>query len=87
MSKNILITGGAGFIGANLALKLLKNGYRITILDNISKQVNGDNFNLTSYFKTVLEFTHFIKGDVRNREDWVKALANMLHKDFKWQFY
>ena len=76
MSKNILITGGAGFIGTNLALKLLKNGYSITILDNISKQVHGSNFNLTSSFKTVIEFTYFIKGDVRNREDWVKALEN-----------
>ena len=33
--KNILITGGAGFIGSNLALKLIEKGYNITVLDNL----------------------------------------------------
>jgi nucleoside-diphosphate-sugar epimerase len=34
MYKNILITGGAGFIGSNLALKLLNMGYEVTVLDS-----------------------------------------------------
>ena len=34
--KNILITGGAGFIGSNLAKELVSRGYTITILDNLS---------------------------------------------------
>ena len=36
MAKKILITGGAGFIGSTLSLELLKKGYEITILDNLS---------------------------------------------------
>ena len=32
---NILISGGAGFIGSHLALKLLKKGHQITVLDNL----------------------------------------------------
>ena len=36
--KNILITGGAGFIGSNLALELIKKNYRVTILDNLSNK-------------------------------------------------
>ena len=39
--KNILITGGAGFIGSNLAIKLLSKGYNITVLDNLSEQIHG----------------------------------------------
>lgn len=41
--QNILITGGAGFIGANLALKLVESGYNVTVLDNLSPQIHGQN--------------------------------------------
>ena len=41
--KHILITGGAGFIGSNLALKLIKKEYEVTILDNLSPQIHGNN--------------------------------------------
>lgn len=37
--RNILITGGAGFIGSNVALRLLQKGYHVTVLDNLSKQI------------------------------------------------
>ncbi|WP_396234906.1 NAD-dependent epimerase/dehydratase family protein, partial [Acinetobacter baumannii] len=43
MFKNVLITGGAGFIGSNLALKLVSKGYNVTVLDNLSPQIHGDN--------------------------------------------
>ena len=39
--ENILITGGAGFIGTRLTEKLYKKGYNITVLDNLSEQVHG----------------------------------------------
>jgi len=35
-SKRILITGGAGFIGANLVRLLLERGYEVTVLDNLA---------------------------------------------------
>lgn len=34
---NILITGGAGFIGSHLAKRLLKNGHSVTIIDNLER--------------------------------------------------
>ena len=72
-SKNILITGGAGFIGSNLALKLVEKGHVVTVLDNLSEQIHGKNSELLN---TIIDQVHFIKGDVRNAEDWMKALKN-----------
>lgn len=73
---NILISGGAGFIGVNLAHKLKQKGYRITLFDNLSPQIHGlDPINST-FFKTLKSQFNFIIGDVRNREDWLEAIEN-----------
>ncbi|MCC6583232.1 MAG: SDR family NAD(P)-dependent oxidoreductase [Chitinophagales bacterium] len=75
--KNILITGGAGFIGSNLSLQLLKKGYRITVLDCLHPQIHGENPEHTSpLFQSIKDKVHFIKGDVTNKSDWEKALEN-----------
>lgn len=75
--KNILITGGAGFIGSNLALALIAKGYKITILDNLSIQIHGENPEYTSpLYKSIKEKVTFIKGTVTSREDWEKAIEN-----------
>jgi dTDP-L-rhamnose 4-epimerase len=77
MIKNILITGGAGFIGSNLAVKLTKRGYNITVVDDLSPQIHGDNPEMTSpLFQSVKNNVIFIKGSVTNREVWEKAIAN-----------
>lgn len=73
MNKNVLITGGAGFIGSNLALKLVEKGYKVTVLDNLSEQIHGSDSDL---LKSIEGKVTFIKGDVRNRADWKKALLN-----------
>lgn len=60
--NHVLITGGAGYIGSTLAEHLLDNGYKVTVLDNLSyKQLS-----LLHLFKRK-NFT-FVKGDVRNKE-------------------
>ena len=76
MSKKILISGGAGFIGSNIAIKLLQMGFEITILDSLSPQIHGkDPYNESFTFKTILSSNaHFIKGSVTNRDDWKTAL-------------
>lgn len=73
--KNILVTGGAGFIGSNVALKLLAKGYNVTVLDNLSKQIHGENPEETSpLYLSIKDKVRFIKGSVASREDWMKAL-------------
>lgn len=75
--KNILITGGAGFIGSNLALKLIDKGYSITVLDNLSPQIHGENPEQTSpLYNSIKDKVTFINGTVTSREDWEKALKN-----------
>ena len=74
----VLITGGAGFIGSNIALKLLKYGYRVTVLDTLSEQIHGANPERTSpLYQIIKDKVDFIKGDVNNREDLEKALVDV----------
>ncbi len=77
MMKNILITGGAGFIGSNLALKLVKKGYNVTVLDNLSPQIHGENPTETSpLYLSIKDVVTFINGSVTNESDWKRAIAN-----------
>lgn len=68
--KNVLISGGAGFIGSRLASTLVSRGYRVTVLDNLSAQIHGE----AGSGGRDTEHYSFIKGDVRSREDWLRAL-------------
>jgi dTDP-L-rhamnose 4-epimerase len=75
--KKILITGGAGFIGSNLALKLINKGYTVTVLDNLSKQIHGETPEITSpLFQSIKGKVNFIRGTVTSKEDLIKAIAD-----------
>ncbi|MBB4807782.1 dTDP-L-rhamnose 4-epimerase [Chryseobacterium defluvii] len=72
--KNILITGGAGFIGSKLSLQLKEMGYEVTVLDNLSSQIHGKDPETDSpLYRSIAGQVSFIKGDVVNSEDWEKA--------------
>jgi dTDP-L-rhamnose 4-epimerase len=73
MGKNILITGGAGFIGSNLSLDLLKKGHNVCVLDNLSEQIHGQEYLPSNQITGDIDF---IRGDVRNKTYWEKALDN-----------
>ncbi|MDR1847701.1 MAG: NAD-dependent epimerase/dehydratase family protein [Bacteroidales bacterium] len=77
--KNILITGGAGFIGSNLALRLLNKGYKVRILDVLLPQIHGDNPEETSPLYNSIRNTdaEFTAGSVTDRDTFRKALADM----------
>jgi dTDP-L-rhamnose 4-epimerase len=63
MSKHVLVTGGAGFIGSHLADALLSRGHRVRVLDNLSPQVHGDGAQRPEYLHPEVEL---IAGDVRD---------------------
>ena len=72
--KKILITGGAGFIGSNIALKLVERGYCVTVLDTLSPQIHGIDPKKTSpLYQSILSKVNFLQGSVTNRADWEKA--------------
>ncbi len=62
----VLITGGAGFVGANLAYYLSERGHRVTVVDNLVRR--GSEMNLPRLKEQGIQFIH---GDVRNAEDFV----------------
>ena len=62
----LLIVGGAGFVGSNLAILLKEkhSGYEIICMDNLKRR--GSELNLTRLASAKVEFLH---GDIRNKED------------------
>lgn len=69
-AHKVLITGGAGFIGSNLARVLAARGHTVTVLDNFSPQIHGDNPDLSG----LQSVAKVLRGDVRSREDMLAAL-------------
>lgn len=70
--RKILVTGGAGFIGSHLVDKLLKEGYKVRILDNLDPQVHQNK--IPEYLNKKAEF---IKGDITNTKDIQKAVLGV----------
>ena len=71
MTQQILITGGAGFIGSHVADELLDAGYRVRVLDVLSPQVHGPDAVRPTYLNPEVEL---IIGDVRDRQLVDRAL-------------
>jgi dTDP-L-rhamnose 4-epimerase len=74
MTKNILITGGAGFIGSHLTDELLKNNYNVRILDNLSDQVHGPASGRPDYLHSEAEF---FQADIRDAKAVAEALKGI----------
>lgn len=72
--KNILVTGGAGFIGSHLVEALVALGYRVKVLDLLVPQVHGRDVQVPKYLPDNVEF---MKGDVGDVEAWRWALEDI----------
>ncbi|XOU94776.1 MAG: SDR family oxidoreductase [Candidatus Kerfeldbacteria bacterium] len=57
--KKIIVTGGAGFIGSNLTIELIKRGYQVKVIDNLSG-------GLLKNLDPVKDEIEFVKGDIRS---------------------
>ena len=71
---NILVTGGAGFIGSNLCEHLLNNGHSVVCLDNFS---TGHIKNLLPLIESFPNSFKLIVGDIRNIKDCQKAMEGV----------
>ena len=59
--KNILVTGGAGFIGSHIVEYLVEHGHSVTVIDNL---FSGSVNNLSEVIKKI----EFIEGDIRDKD-------------------
>jgi dTDP-L-rhamnose 4-epimerase len=72
--QQVLITGGAGFIGSHLADELLAHGYRVRVLDKLAAQVHGEGTRRPDYIDERVEL---MVGDVADRETLARALRGV----------
>ncbi|MGL9729289.1 SDR family oxidoreductase [Enterococcus sp. DIV0756] len=70
--STFLVTGGAGFIGSNLCEAILKMGYKVKCLDNLS---NGHIENIASFFEN--QKFEFINGDITDFDVCNAACKNV----------
>jgi UDP-glucose 4-epimerase len=57
MAKNILVTGGAGYIGSHVVKQLAKTPHKVTVLDNLS-----------TGFESAVVYGDFVKGDTGDQD-------------------
>jgi len=69
-NRNILVTGGAGYIGSHTTILLIQAGYTIIIFDNFS---NSSKESIKRVEKIVGKSITTVEGDIRNREDLQKV--------------
>ncbi|HEY4689892.1 MAG TPA: NAD-dependent epimerase/dehydratase family protein [Anaerolineae bacterium] len=72
--SNVLVTGGAGFIGSHLVDALIAHGHRVRVLDNLVEQVHGPNAVRSAHVHPDAEF---IRGDVRDANAIRSALRGV----------
>jgi UDP-glucose 4-epimerase len=71
LSENVLVTGGAGFLGSYLCGTLADQNQDVTILDNLSSGIRGNIREIKSMGRVRLIF-----GDCKNRKDVRRAISN-----------
>lgn len=81
--KNILVTGGSGFIGAEIVNQLYSlGGYSITVLDSMTEQIHGKDWHNSYLYKTIDGKCRFIHGsvtDIDTVRDAIRDCEYILH--------
>ncbi|HLR16556.1 MAG TPA: UDP-glucose 4-epimerase GalE [Alcanivoracaceae bacterium] len=73
MSKRILVTGGAGYIGSHTCLQLLEAGQQLVVLDNLS---NASLESLRRVEALTGQSIPFVEGDIRSAEDLERVFTS-----------
>ncbi|HEX2035471.1 MAG TPA: SDR family NAD(P)-dependent oxidoreductase [Chloroflexota bacterium] len=73
-SGNVLLTGGAGFIGSFICEELLRHGYKVRVFDSLEAQVHGTLHQTGQPPAYLAREAEFVAGDIRDREALVRAL-------------
>jgi len=79
VSRRLLITGGAGFIGARVALRLAGEGWDVRVLDALLPQVHGPAPYDLPIIRTLRQAVELMVGDVRDGRTCVRALDGRTH--------
>jgi dTDP-L-rhamnose 4-epimerase len=74
---NVLITGGAGFIGSWLSEALIRAGHKVTVVDNLSPQIHGQLPIGDQDWQQTISKTNFVRGDVRDQKLMDKLLSEV----------
>ena len=69
---SILVTGGSGYIGSHTVLLLVKNGYKVTVIDNLS---NSSQISLNRIESLLNSKIDFINCDLRSYKDLEKVFS------------
>ena len=72
MSKRVVVTGGAGFIGSSLVARLLKEGHRVAVLDNFWRGRMENLAHLNDAPNLVV-----VEGDVQRSEDLQRCFDSL----------
>ena len=64
--ENILITGGAGYIGSHIVINALERGYKTTVFDDLS----------TGSVKNINKKAKFINGDIKDKKKLIKIIKD-----------
>lgn len=67
MKKTVLITGGSGFIGSRLALRLLKEGHEVRVLDALIPQIHGEDPESSPLYQSIKGKVDFRRGCITER--------------------
>lgn len=77
MKKNILVTGGAGFVGSHLVDALVTQGHSVTIYDNLARQVHPDG--VPTYLPASIEFVFGDMGNLDSLRRVVRGVDVVFH--------